>query len=112
MTITRIGSALALLAGLGFAISGYLSYRRGQEEYRDWVEAEAELFGARSTFDAVRGHMYYPKVRFAPEGGKEIEAEVVFPTDRSRDRGEARVVLGTATRPFGHAEGREPAVLE
>lgn len=91
MKITRIGSALALLVGLGFAISGYLSYRWGQAEYRDWIEADAELLGARSTFDAVRDRLYYPKVRFTPEGGKEIEAEVIYPTERSQDRGEAKV---------------------
>lgn len=92
MTITRIGAALALLAGLGFALSGYLSYRQGQEEFQHWVETQAELVGTRSTHDAVRGYLYYPTVRFAPEGAQVMEAEVIFPTDRSRDKGAAMVL--------------------
>lgn len=87
MTITRIGAGLTLLVGLAFALFGWLSYRAGQAEYRDWVAARGELVGTRTAFDATLGYHYYPRVRFTPAGQAERVAEVSFWTDRWSSEG-------------------------
>jgi hypothetical protein len=92
VTVARITSLIAIVVGGGFALFGFLSYQRGRAEYREWVEASGQLEGTRSEFDRERRRLFRPRVRFAPQGGEERVAEVIYPTLHSRDSGEARVM--------------------
>lgn len=92
MTIARITSLIAIVVGGGFVLFGLLSYQRGRDEYREWVEASGQLEGTRFEIGRERGRLYRPKVRFAPRGDAERVAEVIYPTDQSRDTGEASVM--------------------